>query len=156
LIVANDPTVDVENSNGKLDVSAANRGVNTEVNTSEPALTISSLKNTIPTRFVKDWEFKISREEAIYDMNAKPTLSGVIHNFFRRLRIVKSRNEISKWQSLLADRSGDDQLWAVRPPAGMVCDSSVRAWAAKTLELTGYDARKMIGEWEIFWRRKEV
>jgi hypothetical protein len=96
LIVANDPTVDVANSNGKLDVSAANRGVNTEVNTSEPALTISSLKNTIPTRFVKDWEFKISREEAIYDMNAKPTLSGVIHNFFRRLRIVKSRNEISK------------------------------------------------------------
>jgi hypothetical protein len=156
LIVANDPTVDVANSNGKLDVSAATREVNTEVKPSGPALTRPSLKNTIPPRFVKDWEFKISREEASYDMNSRSGFGGLILRFFRRVRPIKLRGEFRKWQTLLAGKDADEQLWAVRPPAGALCDSSVRAWAAKTLELTGYDARKMIDEWEIFWRRKEV
>jgi hypothetical protein len=154
LIAANDPTVDVANSKGKLDVSAAKREVNTEVKTSEPALTNSSLKNTIPTRFVKDWEFKISREEASYDMNSRSGLGGLILRFFRRLRPIKLRSEFRKWQTLLAGKDADEQLWAVRPPAGMLGDSSVRTWAATTLGLTGYDTRKMISEWEIFWRRK--
>jgi hypothetical protein len=152
LIVANDPTVDVATSNGKLNVSPAKHEVNTEVKTSD---TISYLKNTVPTRFVKDWEFKISREEALYDMNSRSGLGSLLLRFFRRLRPIKLRSEFRKWQILLAGKDADEQLWAVRPPADMLCDSSVRAWAAKTLELTGYDARKMISEWEIFWRRKE-
>jgi len=113
-----------------------------------------SLKETIPSCFVKEWEFRISREEAIYDMNAKPTLGGVIRNFLRRLQVVKTRNQLSKWQTLLAGRGGDDQLWAVHPPAGMLAHPFVSAWANSALELAGYDAKKMFIEWQIFWRRK--
>jgi len=62
--------------------------------------------------------------------------------------------KISKWQTLLAGRNGDDQLWAVRPPAGMLAHPFVSAWANRALELAGYDSQKMFSEWQIFWRRK--
>ena len=59
-----------------------------------------------------------------------------------------------KWQSLLAGKSLDEQLWAVRPPRGMIARPDVRDWARQTLERAGYDPRLMLAEWEIFWRRK--
>jgi hypothetical protein len=135
LIVANDPTIDIANSKNKLQTS-------------------TSLKCAIPARFIKEWEFKISRDEALYDMNAKSTLSGLIAKIGRRLRVGKRRNEFGKWQVLLTGKDTDEQLWAVRPPEGRLTDSLVRDWAGKTLALGGYDANKMIVEWEIFWRRR--
>lgn len=153
LIVANDPTVDIANNKSKL-VSASKREVGAEVKVSEPASASPSLKDTIPARFVKEWEFKISCEEALYDMSAKPGMGSLIRRFCRRLSAIKRRNEFRKWQTLLAGKEADEQLWAVRPPAGMLGDSLVREWAAKTLELGSYDLPKMINEWEIFWRRK--
>jgi len=72
------------------------------------------------------------------------------------MRIYKTRNEITKWQTLLAGRSGDEQLWAVRPPADMLNDPFVCDWAIRALDLAGYDSQKMFREWQIFWRRKSV
>lgn len=136
LVIANDPTIDIANSKTKT------------------SSTLPSLKCAIPARFVKEWEFKISRDEALYDMNAKSTLSSLIVKIGRRLRVGKRRNDFGKWQVLLTGKDTDEQLWAVRPPEGRLTDSLVRDWARKTLERGGYDANKMIVEWEIFWRRR--
>jgi hypothetical protein len=151
LVAANDPTIDVV-ANGKNKLTA--QTPKTEV-TAKPATPVhTAVKATIPDRFIKDWEFKISREEALYDMNAKPALGSLIRNFCRQLRVIKLRREFQKWQALLAGRSVDEQLWAVHPPCGMLTDPVVRNWAQRTLEQGGYDAQKMIAEWEVFWRRR--
>jgi hypothetical protein len=150
LIVANDPTIDIANSKSNLQTSSSN----TEVKGTETGSNHRSLKCAIPVRFLKEWEFKLSRDEALYDMNARTTLVSLILNIGRRLRVAKRRNEFCKWQVLLTGKDTDDQLWAVRPPEGRFTDSLVREWARKTLELGGYDSNKMITEWEIFWRRR--
>lgn len=150
LVVANDPTIDIANSKSRVQTS----GSNTEVKGSETLSTQTSLKCAIPVRFIKEWEFKISRDEALYDMNAKATLGSLLLRIGRRMRIGKSRNEFSKWQVLLMGKDLDEQLWAVRPPKGRLTDSEVRSWARNTLDLGGYDSNKMIIEWEIFWRRR--
>ena len=104
---------------------------------------------------IRPWEFRLSREEAVYDMHAAaprfPALTGLVRRLARRLR---HRDELGKWHALLAAKSRDEQLWAVRPPRGGYSDSAVRGWAARVLELAGYDPRTMLPEWEIFWRRK--
>ena len=138
LVAANDPTIDVVAT----------------LKNKPTAQTPEALKETIPARFIREGEFKLSREEASYDINAKPTLGSLIHAFSRRLGGLKARNEFRKWRALLAGKSTDEQLWAVHPPAGTLGDPAVREWAQQTLDRGGYDAQKMIGEWEIFWRRR--
>jgi hypothetical protein len=113
------------------------------------------LKTVIPERYIKPWEFKLSRDEALYDMNVTATFAG----WFSSLSIwlkgwIRGRGELKKWQVLLSGKSADEQLWAVRPPKGRVFHSAIRDWAYKTLETAGYDPRTMLLEWEIFWRRK--
>jgi hypothetical protein len=112
-------------------------------------------KTVIPERYIKPWEFKLSRDEALYDMNVTATFAGR----FSALSIwlkgwIRGRGELKKWQVLLSGKSADEQLWAVRPPKGGVFHSTIRDWAYKTLETAGYDPRSMLLEWEIFWRRK--
>ena len=153
LLAANDPTIDVATLKNKQP-TLSNPEDKERAKTVEPTAGGALVKEAIPSRFVKEWEFRISREEAIYDLNAKPTIGSVICDFFRRLRIVKTRNAIGKWQTLLAGRSGDEQLWAVRPPANMLADPFVCDWATRALELAGYNSQKMFREWQIFWRRK--
>lgn len=135
LLVANDPTVDVGN------VRKRNR-------TAE-----STLKTAIPNSFVKEWEFKISREEALYDIGDR-SLFSALRKFTRRLKVFKRHSELRKWQALITGKSPDDQLWSVRPPANMLGHTFVREWVKKTLDLAGYDSAVMLPEWEIFWRRK--
>jgi hypothetical protein len=154
LIVANDPTTDIASNRSNLQVSPSKRELNAEVKEGGSASAKTALKDSIPSRFVKEWEFKISHDEALYDMNVPLTLGKSIREIFRRLRVGKRRREFSKWQALLTGKDIDEQLWAVRPPTGLLRDSVVRDWAAKTLELGGYDSRKMMIEWEILWRRK--
>jgi hypothetical protein len=113
------------------------------------------LKTIIPERYIKPWEFKLSRDEALYDMNVTATFAG----WFSSLSIwlkgwIRGRSELKKWQVLLSGKSADEQLWGVRPPKGGVSHSAIRDWACKTLETAGYDPRTMLLEWEIFWRRK--
>jgi len=155
LLAANDPTNDVTMSQTRRRSAATktdSSGATAKVG--DPAASTVQLKEVVPSHFVNEWEFKLTREEASYEMNAKPAFGNLIVKFWRRLRLIKQGAELRKWQTLLAGRSADEQLWAVRPPAGMLADSFVREWAGKTLEHSGYDSQKMINEWEIFWRRR--
>lgn len=153
LIAANDPTIDVTNVKSRLQAPSQKTDTDLE---KAPAPAAVSLKESIPERFIKEFEFKISREEALYDLRVKPTVVARVRTFCRKLRVFHARNEILKWQSLLAGKNIDEQLWMVRPPAGMLTSLVVHDWATKTLAGGGYDAGKMIAEWEIFWRRKRV
>lgn len=153
LLAANDPTIDVTLSRSKPQSTLSKtQSSAATAKASEPAAVV--LKDAIPNQFVKEWEFKLTREEATYEMNAKTGVFSSIRQFCRRLRIIKRSNEFRKWQTLLAGRSVDEQLWVVRPPSGSLGESAVREWAGKTLELGGYDTHKMIIEWEIYWRRR--
>jgi len=155
LLVANDPTVDVTMSKNRLPTSGTKAATIVGIaKGGDPAASSTPLKEEIPGRFVKEWEFKLTREEVSYDMSAKPTIGGLLRKFCSKLRVIKHGSELRKWQTLLAGRSVDEQLWAVRPPASMLADSFVREWANKALESGGYNAKKMIMEWEIFWRRR--
>jgi hypothetical protein len=114
-----------------------------------------SLKTVIPERYIKPWEFKLSRDEALYDMNVTATFAGWFSSLSIWLKSwIRGRGELKKWQVLLSGKSADEQLWGIRPPKGGVFHSAIRGWACKTLETAGYDPQTMLLEWEIFWRRK--
>lgn len=153
LLVANDPTVDV----GSVTKRSAESKTATKPGESETRVAESApspvLKTSIPTSFVKEWEFKISREEAVYDMNTV-TLFTSLQRLVSRLRLLKQRREFRKWQVLLTGKNCDEQLWSVRPPENMLDHPFVRQWVTKTAQLGGYDAGTILVEWEIFWRRK--
>ena len=116
-----------------------------------------ALKKSIPERMIKPWEFRMSREEALYDMNVAKTFAGSLSSLARRLKaLIGGGGETKKWRRPLTGKSVDEQLWAVRPPRGGVSHAAIREWARKTLEVAGYDSQAMLLEWEIFWRRKGV
>lgn len=116
-----------------------------------------TLKKSIPERMIKPWEFRMSREEALYDMNVAKPFAGYLGSLARRLKtLIAGGAELKKWRLLLSGKSAEEQLWAVRPPAGGVSHTAIREWARKTLEAAGYDSQAMLPEWEIFWRRKGV
>ena len=109
---------------------------------------------TIPKQYLRPWEFRRSREEAIYEMHfaAEP---GWWRRLLRALRGPSvSRREFVRWQIMTSGKGVVDQLWGVRPPAGGLTHPKVRDWAARTLTLAGYDPVLMLTEWEIYWRRK--
>ena len=147
LLVANDPTVDV-GSFKKQETSP-----NSDSKRKTAASTSPALKTSIPGSFVKESEFKISREEALYDISDR-SLFSVLQKLTRKLRVFKQHSEFRKWQVLITGKSIDDQLWSVRPPANMLGHTFVREWAKKALDLGGYDLELMTREWEVFWRRK--
>jgi hypothetical protein len=121
------------------------------------APTSGAPKKSIPDRMIKAWEFRISREEALYDMNVAKTFAGYLRSLAHRLKaLICCRGEMKKWRLLLSGKSADEQLWVVRPPSAGMCQSRIREWARKTLEAAGYDSQAMLLEWEIFWRRKGV
>jgi hypothetical protein len=62
----------------------------------------------------------------------------------------------SRWRERLRERTLDEQLFGVRPPARAYADPAIRAWARRLLETAGYEVEPMLREWEIFWRRKSV
>jgi hypothetical protein len=118
-----------------------------------PVNEIHSAKAFIPEAFIKPWELKLSRDEAIYDM----TLQASRNCWQEMLSRVKNRianRDIKKWQALLQGKSAEQQLWEIKLPAGSIASPRIRRWAEQTLQLAGYDAVKMLVEWEIFWRRK--
>lgn len=158
LVAANDPTIDVVagvKQKPPLQSPKAEASPKVEAAAQDKPVVVSApLKTSIPDSFIKEWELKLSREEATYDMNAKPTLASLMRGFCGQLRVLKQRSEFRKWQALVSGRSADEQLWAVHPPAGMLADPVIRNWAETMLERGGYDAQKMIREWEIFWRRR--
>ena len=111
-------------------------------------------KKTIPDRFLAPWQFAVSRDEALYDLNMEAARFGLGSLIDRWLGAARSGREFRKWQILLTGKSLDDQLWAVRPPRRGLSNRLVRDWARRTLEAAGYDPGAMLLEWEIYWRRK--
>jgi hypothetical protein len=104
---------------------------------------------------MKPWEIKLTRDEALYDMNVTATFTGWFSSLRRGLqRWFGGRREWKRWQALLYGKSADEQLWAIRPPEGGLTHPRIREWAMKTLELAGYEPHAMLLEWEVFWRRK--
>ena len=112
------------------------------------------MKVAIPDRFVGPWQFTVSRDEAIYDLNLERTRPRIRVLMDRLRGKATNGHAIRKWQVLLDGKSADDQLWSVRPPRGAFSDPAVREWARHLLETAGYDPDTMLREWEIFWRRK--
>jgi hypothetical protein len=153
LLVANDPTVDVGNFKKRSTGSAPVTEQTDSQTKAEQSSPTAVLKTSIPTSYVKEWEFKISREEALYDISSGSVFNAILR-LVRRLRVFKQHGEFRKWQVLLTGKNSDEQLWRVRPPTNMLGDPFLRDWVKKTLELAGYDSERMLGEWEIFWRRK--
>src|SRR5262249_38746620 len=120
--------------------------------TSRPTVAQSKPVPAEPRRAIPDQytngAFPISRDEAIYDMHARPSLFDQWRDKF------KHRADFERWQQLLWGKTLEEQLWTVRPPKGMFRDPLVRAWAEKTLGAAGYDKAVMLPEWEIYWRRQ--
>jgi hypothetical protein len=115
------------------------------------------LRKSIPERMIKPWEFRVTRDEALYDMNVAKAFAGCFSSLARWLKgLIRHRSETKKWRLLLSGKSADEQLWAVRLPRGGVSHPAIREWARKKLEAGGYDPQVMLLEWEIFWRRKGV
>jgi hypothetical protein len=108
-------------------------------------------KTEIPTLFLRPWEFRQTRDEAVAIL--RRTRSWTAH-LMRPLRRLRHDTEFRKWQLLLSGRSADEQLWAVPPPRGWLGDPWLRDWARQTLELNGYESSVLLAEWEIFWARK--
>jgi len=146
LQVVRDPTAELE--------SPAREAVTTDQNVAAQTKTSSPVRKSIPSAYLKPWEFKLSREEALYDMN----ISQVSRGWFRRLLAVfrerMRRSDFERWSSLLANKNADEQLWAVRPPVHSLNKPQIRHWAHQVLAAAGYDAQPMLAEWEIYWRRK--
>jgi hypothetical protein len=113
----------------------------------------ASSKTTVPAEFIKPWEQRLSREEAMYDMTIAAS-RGATRRLIDRLLHRPSRRLLRKWHALLRDKSPDQQLWGVKPPRGSLCDNRVRRWAEQTLQLGGYDVGRMLVEWELHWRRQ--
>lgn len=112
-------------------------------------------KNSIPERFIKPWEFKLTREEALHDMNVAMTFGASLATLGRRLTAgIANRGQLRKWQHVLRGKHFEDQLWGMPPPKGALVHPKARQWAMNTLELAGYEPHAMLLEWEIFWRRK--
>ncbi len=108
-------------------------------------------RTTIPERFLKPWELRLDREDALDAIDRE---RGLFRRLIEGLRSWGRRRELRRWQVLLSGHSADEQLWGIQPPRGGLHSHLVRDWARHTLRLAGYDARTMLLEWEVFWRRK--
>jgi hypothetical protein len=149
LQIVRDPTVELESSHAVSSPPNASQ----QTPAPQPTRPISPGRKTIPECYCKPWEFQLSRDEALYDMNAahaRGWLKRVVSFFSSRVR----RKDLERWRTLLTGKSADDQLWAIRPPDSALSNPRVRAWACNTLALAGYDVQTMAGEWEVYWRRK--
>ena len=113
------------------------------------------LKTSIPEAYLQPWDFKFSRDEALYELNREVSAHGLLRSLRRSLkRWVTGRTEFRRWETLLSGKVPEEQLWTVRPPQHWLTHPAIRDWARRTLEWAGYDAAAMLPEWEIFWRRK--
>lgn len=144
-----------------------NRGIN-EAPELKPAAEQREQKKSaqIPRLNLNSHQPNYSREEVLYDMKGVfGTLTPNTGLFWRLLfiyplRLFKtlaivatSRWQLRKWRALLEGKSADEQLWTIKPPRGFAYLPAVREWAETTLTKNGYDSKKMLLEWEIFWRR---
>ena len=113
-------------------------------------------RTSVPESYLKPWELVRSREEAVYEMALEAVATGPLRRLFARLRrCFGGGRDARRWRALLEGKTAEEQLWTVRPPCGPL-DAEVKSWAQRTLDEAGYDARTMLREWEIYWRRKRT
>lgn len=148
LQLADDPTAD---GVGAVAMSGASAGPGQP---GDPGSTPVGRRTVIPERFLRPWEFQLSREEALYDMGAAHA-AGPIRRMLDWLGgQATRRRQLRRWQTLLQGKTADEQLWEVRPPRGSLTHAAIREWARRMLAEAGYDSGRLLPEWEIFWRRK--
>jgi hypothetical protein len=148
-----DPTIERDNTSGKLSVASAEKA--------------ATLRTQIPQQYLNPLQLRVSREEVLYDMQGVlgtlPPQAQVLTRwlFIYPLRLLKvflsvlaSNRRLKKWRVMLGGKSLDQQLWTVTPPRGFSYHPTVRRWAEETLTEAGYDPAYMLTEWEVFWRRK--
>jgi hypothetical protein len=148
-----DPTIERDNTSGRPSVASAEKAV--------------TLRTQIPQQYLNPLQFKVSREEVLYDMQGMlGTLPPQAQALTRwiciyPLRLLKvflsvlaSNRRLKKWRVMLSGKSLDQQLWTVTPPRSFSYHPTVRRWAEETLAQAGHDPKCMLVEWEIFWRRK--
>ncbi|HXW06505.1 MAG TPA: hypothetical protein VD833_14810 [Vicinamibacterales bacterium] len=149
LQIVSDPTAGLEGAPGKNAAGPPTASVPRDERppADEP---VSRVRRTVPERYVGPWAFVRSREDAAYECSRPRNLV----RFTSAIRRCIHRADWKRWRTLLAGKTSDEQLWTVRPPAGSLSDPTLQAWATTTLLGAGYDVGVMLGEWEIFWRRK--
>jgi hypothetical protein len=148
-----DPTIERDNTSGRPSVAAAEKA--------------ATLRTHIPQQYLNPLQFRVSREEALYDMQGVlgtlPPQATALTRWLciYPLRLLKvflsvlaSNRRLKKWRVMLGGKSLDQQLWTVTPPRGFSYHPTVRRWAAETLAQAGYDPKCLLVEWEIFWRQK--
>ena len=121
-----------------------------------PAPSAPLIRTEIPPRFLKTPDFKLTREEALFDMAVAATTRGPIEAIKRFAGTFSRRGELERWRALLDGHERDEQLWQVRPPHAALTDRRSRDWARRALTLGGYDTGRMLREWELYWRRRGV
>lgn len=142
LRVAIDPTRDAAGGTG--DAPPLAQAV------SQPAPAVP--KAVVPEAFAKPWDYRLSREEALYDM-ALAEHPGLSRRLLARFSRGVPRAALAKWQAMLDGKSPEEQLWGVRPPPGALRDARVRRHVERLLRAAGHDLQAM-AEWEIHWRRR--
>jgi hypothetical protein len=123
---------------------------------SPPAPSASVIRKEIPPRFLTTPDFKLTREEALFDMAVAATTRGPIEAIKRIAGTFSRRRELERWRALLDGHERDEQLWQVRPPHAALTDRRSKDWARRALTLGGYDTEHMLREWELYWRRRGV
>jgi len=112
-----------------------------------------AIRTEIPARFLTP-DFKLTREEALFDMTVAASARGVLQAIRRVARTFARRGELERWRALLDGRERDEQLWQVQPPRAAFTDRRSRDWVRRALTLGGYDIEHMLREWELYWRRR--
>jgi hypothetical protein len=148
-----DPTIERDDTSGRPSVASAEKA--------------ATLRTQIPQQYLHPLQFRVSREEVLYDMQgvlgtlppqAKALARWILIYPLRLLKVflsvLASTRRLKKWRVMLGGKSLDQQLWTVTPPRGFSYHPTVRRWADETLRQAGYDPARMRVEWEIFWRRK--
>ena len=148
-----DPTIERDNTSGRPSVAAAEKA--------------ATPRTHIPQQYLNPLQFRVSREEVLYDMQGVlgtlPPQATALTRWLciYPLRLLKvflsvlaSNRRLKKWRVMLGGKSLDQQLWTVTPPRGFSYHPTVRRWAEETLRQAGYDPARVRVEWEIFWRRK--
>ena len=122
----------------------------------DPAPTATAVRTAIPPRFLLSPDFKLTREEALFDMTVAASARGPFEAIRRIARTFLRRGQLERWRALLDGRERDEQLWQVRPPLVALTDRGSREWVRRALTLGGYDTEHMLREWELYWRRLGV
>ena len=129
---------------------------NKPVEATPVACAAPAVRTAIPARYQLAPDFRLTREEALFDMTVAASARGPFAAIGRAARAVLRRGELKRWRALLDGHERDEQLWQMRPPHAALTDSRSRAWVRRALTLGGYDTEHMLREWELYWRRRGV